>query len=502
MDAVTAAELKRLKDIKIHIERIAKDFGLAFYEQKFDIISSDRMIEMMAYGLPVNFSHWSHGRDYEILRTQFENSGGGLPLEVVYNLKPTRAYLLKTDPVALKITTMAHVYAHNDFFTNSRLFKDTWETMLTFASSARDRFLKYEATYGVEAVEKTIEHFKSIANHIDPDLARRYDDLPEDYNDEENPAKVEEPDPFRKAFPKKAKQKDIDPDPDDFVKLPEEDLLYFIIKHSPLRPFQKDIGNVLWEQARYFSPQMRTKVMNEGWAGYWHKKIMQKLLEEKLINEEEYSAYLVWDSRVFANDPRSYNPYLVGRSIWQSIEERWDKGQFCEEWDRCIDSYEKEHWDKGLGLGRKKIFEVRRAYSDRFFIEHFLTQKIVDDLKLYIYGYENGELVILEDDYEIIKKILIDMHTNFGIPYIIVSDDPLIKEKGVLVLKHVFSGLPLDEEYKNRTMEHIFALWQKTVILRSKLVGKNGPYCVTFSYSQAKGHKTEENCKSGYCRHE
>src|SRR3989338_11572956 len=247
-------------------------------------------------------------------------------------------------------------------------------------------------------------------------------------------------------------------------------MLYFLIKHSPLKSFQRDIGNVLWEQARYFSPQMRTKVMNEGWAGYWHRKIMQKLLEEKLINSEEYAAYLVWDARVFANDPRGYNPYLVGRAIWQSIEERWNKGQFGEEWEKCSDSYEKEHWDKKLNLGRQKIFEVRKAYSDRFFIEHFLTREIVDDLKLYIYGYEGDELVILEDEWEVIKKLLVDMHTNFGAPFIIVSDDPLIREK--------------------------------TVILKSKLVGKDGPYCVTFSYSQAKGHKKEENCKSGYCRHE
>lgn len=501
MDAITLAELKRLKEIKAHIERIAKEFGLTFYEQKFDIISSDRMIEMMAYGLPVNFSHWSCGRDYEILRTQFENSGGGLPLEVVYNLKPTRAYLLKTDPVALKITTMAHVYAHNDFFTNNRYFKETWETMLTLASSARDRFLKYEAAYGVDQVEKTIEHFKSIAFHIDPDLGRRYDDSQEDDTDEK-PVILEEPDPFRKAFPKKNKPKDEEPDFESALKLPEEDVLYFIIKHSPLKRFQRDIGDVIWQQARHFSPQMRTKVMNEGWAGYWHRKIMQKLLGEKLISEEEYAAYLVWDSRVFANDPRGYNPYLVGRAIWQSIEDRWNKGQFGEEWERCKDSYEIENWDKKLGQGKQKIFEVRKTYSDRFFVEHFLTREIIDDLKLYIYGYEDGELVIFEDDWEIIKKMLVDIHTNFGIPYIIVSDDPLIREKGILVLKHVFNGLPLDEEYKNRTMEHIFSLWQKTVILRSKLVGRGGPYCVTFSYSQAKGHKTEENCKSGYCRHE
>lgn len=501
MDAITSAELKRLREIKLHIERIVKEFGLNFREQKFDIISSDRMIEMMAYGLPVNFSHWSHGRDYEILRTQFENSGGGLPLEVVFNFKPTRAYLLKTDPVALKITTMAHVYAHNDFFTESCYFKDTWETMLTFASSARDRLIEYERSYGTEAVEKTIEDFKAISSHVDPDLARRYEDWSEDSDGGEKPAKVEESDPFHKAFPKKIKPKDSDADPDDQLKLPEEDMLYFIVKHAPLKPFQKDIGNVIWEQARYFSPQMRTKVMNEGWAGYWHHKIMLKLLEEKLINEEEYSAYLVWDSRVFANDPRGYNPYLVGRAIWQSIEERWDKGQFGEDWEKCVDSYNKENWDKKLGQGRQKIFEVRRAYSDRFFVEHFLTKEIIDDLKLYIYGYDNDELIIIEDDWEVIKKMLVEMHTNFGAPFIIVSDDPLIKEKGVLVLKHVFNGFPLDNEYRDKTMEHIASLWQKTVILRTKLVGRDGPHCVTFSFNQNKGHKKEEVCKSGYCRH-
>jgi stage V sporulation protein R len=197
-----------------------------------------------------------------------------------------------------------------------------------------------------------------------------------------------------------------------------------------------------------------------------------------------------------------YNPYLVGRAIWQSIEERWDKGQFGEEWERCKDAYEKKHWDKNLGLGRQKIFEVRKRYSDRFFIEHFLNKEIVDDLELYVYEQnKDGDFEPVETDPETIKKILVAMHTNFGIPYMVVDNDPLIREKGVLVLRHIFDELQLDEEYRQKTMEHIFYLWSKTILLKTKLIGKDGPYCVTFSYNPSKGHQKTENCKSGHCRH-
>ncbi len=501
MDAIVQAELKRLRDIKVHIERIANEMGLIFKEQKFDIVSVDRMLEMGAYSLLVNYSHWSFGRNYERMRTQYEQSGHGTPFEVVYNLDPRRAYILKTDPVALKITTMAHVYPHNDFYTKSVYYRDTWENVLTVASSARERFLKYEAQYGIEAVENTIEAFHSIQTHVDPDLGRRYDDAP-DEKEEGSPVFQEPVDPFRKAFPKKKQEiKKVDL-LKSLYRVPEVDIVYFLLKHAPLQKFQQDIGSVIWQIGREATPFWRTGVMNEGWAGFWHRRIMQRLLEEHLIAQEEYAAYLVWDSRVFANHPLGFNPYLIGRAIWQSIEDRWNKGKFGDEWEQCRDAYDKEHWDKKLGLGHQKLFEVREKYSDRFFIEHFLTQEIIDDLKLYIYGYDpdTNEIDVLEDDWEVIKGMLVMLYTNFGIPYMEVADDDLLRTKGILVLKHFFGGLALDEEYSKKTLEHIFFLWQRPVFLKTKSIGERGPFCVTYAYGN-KGHRKDENCKSGHCRH-
>jgi len=242
-----------------------------------------------------------------------------------------------------------------------------------------------------------------------------------------------------------------------------------------LKEWEKDVLSVIRDQSRYFMPQRRTKIINEGWAAFWHIRIMERLFREGLLEEEEHGFYNLYNSRVLATSPRMLNPYLVGLRIFEDIEDRWNKGKYGREWEECEDRAVKEAWDRGLGEGRQKIFEIRRSYSDRFFIEHFLTEDLVDELQLFLYEgrQEGGEIkyLISERDWRQVKRLLVSHLSTFDIPAITVQDGDY-KGKRELFLKHAYEGIELDPEYREKTMEHIFYLWDRPVHLETEVDGK------------------------------
>jgi len=132
-EEIMDADLKRLMEFDEKIQEIARGFGLDFFPQEFDVIPAQKMLEILAYRFPVNFSHWSFGRDYEREKTQFEY-GFGIPYEVVLNSNPSRAYLMNTNPFPVQVMVMAHVYAHNDFMKKNYHFKATRRDILPSAS--------------------------------------------------------------------------------------------------------------------------------------------------------------------------------------------------------------------------------------------------------------------------------------------------------------------------------------------------------------------------------
>ena len=163
------SELKRLSVFDDKIQEIAHELGLDFFPQEFDVIPAQKMLEILAYRFPVNFSHWSFGRDYEKEKTQYEY-GYGIPYEVVLNSNPSRAYLMNTNPFPVQVMVMAHVYAHNDFMKNNFHFKPTRRDILPSASEATIRFQNYEKRFGLEEVERVIDSGFSIELNINPDF--------------------------------------------------------------------------------------------------------------------------------------------------------------------------------------------------------------------------------------------------------------------------------------------------------------------------------------------
>ena len=467
-------DLDRLNEADKLIQEIARGFGLDFMPQEFDVVPYRKMLEIMAYRLPVNFSHWSFGRDYEVERTKYEH-GYAVPYEVVFNSEPCRAYIMETNPFAIQVMVMAHVYAHNDFMKNSRHFQLTRRDMITFASQAAERLRQYEKDYGKDAVEKLIDAGMAIQWNIDPDR----DMHPE--TEEETRDRLFG---WAKSVPPGGAFEDLLPSkdgvsPEEKKKLrkrtppePTVDLLGYIIDHSPrqMREYEKDILNIILSQAQYFMPYRRTKIMNEGWATFWHEKIMQRLFNEKFLSAEEHGYYNLYNARVKSHNQRMINPYLLGCAVFNNIEDRWNKGCYGREYDECENADMKKNWDLDLMEGRKKIFEVRRTHMDWFFIDQFLTKEVIDDLDLYVYQDRDKdtyyETVVEETEWMKVKQAMVKSLMNWGIPRILVNDGNYHGSLQ-LFLNHNFEGLPLEEEYCKKTLEHIFFLWERPVYLET-----------------------------------
>lgn len=478
------SELKRLAEFDELMQGIVRDFGLDFFPQEFDVIPAQKMLEIMAYHFPVNFSHWSFGRDYEREKTLYEH-GAGIPYEVVLNSNPSRAYLMNTNPFPVHVMVMAHVYAHNDFMKNNFHFKPTRKDILPSASEAALRFQKYEKRFGLPEVERLLDAGLSIELNVDPDFFIREESEEEQWDRLTSfPIEPEVPGPYDDLIRRKTTEPVVRDHSHRRTPLePQRDILLYIMSHSPkpLEEWEKDILSVLRDQSRYFMPQRRTKIMNEGWATFWHMRIMDRLFKEGLLKGEEHGFYNFYNARVLAANSRTINPYLVGLKIFEDIQERWNKGRFGRDWEECEDPQRRETWDLGTGKGREKIFEVRKSYSDRFFIEQFLTEKLVEDLNLYLYEGQakQGEInyVITDRDWRRIKTLLVSQLSTFGIPVIMVWDGDF-KGRRELYLKHAYDGIELDQEYRERTMENIYYLWDRPIHLETMVDEK--PVIYTF----------------------
>jgi stage V sporulation protein R len=210
----------------------------------------------------------------------------------------------------------------------------------------------------------------------------------------------------------------------------------------------------------YFAPQGQTKILNEGWASYWHSK----LLTEKCLKDSELIDYADHHSGTMSTGPGRINPYKIGLELLRNIKERWDKGQFGKEYDECDDLYKKKNWDLQLGKGQEKIFEVRRLYNDVTFIDEFLTREFCEEQKLFSYRYNPSTdyFEIESRDFKNIKEKLLFSLTNFGSPFIYATDGNY-KNRGELYLVHRHEGIDLKIPWANDTLQNLFTIWTRPV---------------------------------------
>ncbi len=247
---------------------------------------------------------------------------------------------------------------------------------------------------------------------------------------------------------------------------PTRDVLLYLLQHARLEDWQMDCLSIVREEAYYFAPQGMTKVMNEGWASYWHSTLMTK----HFVEAKEIIDYADHHSGTVHMPPGNFNPYKIGLELFRDIEDRWNKGRFGKAYEESDNLGEKKSWDKGLGLGREKIFEVRRMYNDVNFIDEFMTAEFIEKHKFYQYGRDphTGQLRIITRDPQRIKQTMLYHLTNHGRPFIYVVDGDYCG-RGELYLAHKHNGLDLEIKFAVETLKNIYKIWQHPVHLQARI---------------------------------
>lgn len=464
--------------------RVASELGLDFFETVFEIITYEEMNQVAAYGgFPVRYPHWRFGMEFEHLSKSYEY-GLSKIYELVINTDPCYAYLLEGNAQIEQKLVMAHVYGHCDFFKNNQWFSKTNRKMMDAMANHATRVRRYMDRYGVDVVEDFIDKCLSLENLIDRYSPYRDDGL------KRATARVEEEEGPRASDFKLKVHKDYMHDyinPPEFLRAqeeklrereqskarfplePERDILKFLLHFAPLQNWQQDVLSIVRDEAYYFAPQGMTKIMNEGWASYWHSKIMT----EKAMSDSEVVDFADRHSGTMAMSPTSFNPYKVGIELFRDIKDRWDKGRFGKDWEECDDLVERRKWDKKLGLGTRKIFEIRRNYNDVTFIDEYLTEDFCVRNRLFVYKFNkrSGKFEVDTRDFPLIKKQLLFMLTNFGQPIIRVQDGNF-ENRGELLIEHLFEGVEMQPDYMRETMKNLQAIWSRPVNLYTVLDGE------------------------------
>jgi len=465
---------KELEAIKEQIREYAAGYGLDFYETIFEMLEFDALNEVASYGgFPTRYPHWRFGMQYEELSKGYE-FGLQKIYELVINNDPCYAYLMTSNNLVDQKLVMAHVYGHCDFFKNNLWFSKTNRKMMDEMANHAVIIRRFCEQCGEEAVEDFIEVCLSLENLIDPHLPfiKRTNGDGGSPEDEARPIKFKSKS-YMDAYINPAnfleEQKQLIEEQRRAAKRkipaePTSDILQFLIDYAPLDPWQQDVLTIIREEAYYFTPQGQTKIMNEGWATYWHSKMMT----EKILSDSELIDYADHHSGTLMTAHGRLNPYKLGVELFRDIEDRWNKGKFGKEYDECDDLVEKRRWNKDLGLGRQKIFEVRKMYNDLMFIDAFLTPDFCREHKLFAFDYnDRSDMYEISDrDFKIIKEKLLFSLTNFGQPYITV-EDANYGNRGELYMVHRHEGIDLKIDEAQDTLVNIHKIWSRPVHLET-----------------------------------
>ncbi|MFN7975264.1 MAG: SpoVR family protein [Acidobacteriota bacterium] len=478
------AELAALQK---EIEGYARGYGLDFFETVFEVVDYKRMNEVASYGgFATRYPHWTFGMEYDGLSKGY-SYGLQKIYELVINNRPTYAYLLESNGLVDQKMVMAHVFGHGDFFKNNVWFDKTNRNMLDVMANHGTRVRRYIEKHGLDNVENFLDRCLSLENLIDhhqPFIPKRSapartgdarlanrraedDDEPltvkklrsKSYMDSFiNPAEYLERQ-RQKMEEDRRKTKNIPAEP-------QKDVLLFLAEHAPLERWERDVLTMARDEAIYFAPQRQTKIMNEGWASYWHSKIMTT----KALRDSELIDFADHHAATMGTRPGSLNPYKLGIELFRDIEDRWNRGRFGKAYDDCDSLEEKRSWDKALGLGREKIFEVRKLYSDITFIDEFLTPEFVRAQKLFTYAWnkQSSQYEIADREFRKVKEKLLQQLTNLGQPFVYVVDANH-NNRGELYLFHRHDGVDLDVDHARETLKNVQALWRRPVLIESRI---------------------------------
>jgi len=468
---MTDKEQAKIEEIIDVIDRKAKELGLTYCDTEFLITDEDQMDQISSYVLPVRFNHWSFGKRYQEIKTMRKHGLGGYLYECVINTEPAYGFLRDANNLTEMKLVIAHVFGHVDFFCNNAMYARTNKKMGTECAMNASKIAEYSFKYGEENVERWLDACLAVAFQCDLSLNQELN--PNWLRDRELGSDEEEVPPhgveiggeFNYLFESENKrrvdrwrEKEKMPSP-----IMEPDLLLFLMhnRFADLEPWQRDVMSIVREEARYFIPNIQTKIMNEGWATYWHKKIIETLDEETgFLSEDDddwFTYYAATNARVLSPSAvGGLNPYFVGYAMWNRVYDRWENPS------------EKDREDLGLpgGEGNQKMFEVRATMTDVDFIRNFIDEEVIEELDLFVFQKLDTDWMITGTNAEAVKDVLAKQLIDAGLPPIYVIDDDY-EDKRQLFLAHDYEGKRLNEEYARRTLGYISRLWKRPVILKT-----------------------------------
>lgn len=383
---------------------MALEHGLDFFPMHYELCPPQVVYSIGAYGMPTRFAHWSFGKAYQRMKSEYD-FGLSKIYELVINSNPCYAFLLDSNTLLQNKLIVAHVLGHSDFFKNNAMFGGTDRNMVERMSIFAERISEFEHAYGTEEVELYLDAGLAVQEHVDPHMRFGHG----------------------KGFA----------EPDGGTK----DVIGFIAgKSRHLLDWQREILYMLRAEMLYFWPQLETKILNEGWASYWHLKLIRELE----LSDSEVIEFAKMNAGVIQPSPGRINPYYLGVKMLNHIENK---------------------------EGIEALFEIRGIESDVSFIRNYLNKQLVEELDLFLFQKDQKYYKVTQKDVKEVKDSLIVSRTNGGFPYLTVKDDDF-GGKGELLLVHRFEGLELDKRYVERTLPLVHKLWGRSVHLETTVQNK------------------------------
>jgi stage V sporulation protein R len=434
------------------IEKLELDNGIDYHPVDFELVPNTFMMEVAVYGLPVRMPHWSFGVRY-IYKYVQHRMGSSRIFEVVFPGNPNRAYLVTANALAENTLVTAHVLGHADFSKNNSLFSrmsaQVGESIVDQAAERAHAIEEAIAEHGQQRVEEVLDAALALEQHIDVDqplqrppypkytrhkpharrtgFAERFAALPG-----EEPVENDSKEPQRARIPPH----------------PESDLLWFIARYSPeLEDWERDIFLAVREESFYFYPVFACQIMNEGWASYWHARLLR---EADFLPNQIYLDAIKSHSdvvRPYAGEDGvslSVNPYHVGFAMWERIVR-----------------------DQGLDAALR----IRTEEDDFSFVRNYLDEELADELQLFGFTHRrtrsgDEHIKVEERDINMLREHLIAPKFNFSAPRVQAVE---IGVDGSLTLahEHATDGRGLDLERARRVLDYVHKVWRRPVRLRT-----------------------------------
>jgi stage V sporulation protein R len=472
------------------IRATARRFGLDTYPNQLEIITAEQMMDAYSsVGMPVNYRHWSYGKEFISTEKNYKRGHMGLAYEIVINSNPCISYLMEENTMAMQALVIAHAaYGHNSFFKGNYLFR-MWtdaSSIIDYLVYAKNYVTQCEEKHGLDTVEEFLDSCHALANHgVDryrrPTRKTLAQELAE-RRDREAYAQRQVNDLWR-TLPRSAEKESAAEESRRFPDEPQENLLYFIEKNAPLlEPWQREIVRIVRKVAQYFYPQRQTQVMNEGWATFWHHRLLNTMYDDGYLTDGVMIEWLKSHTNVVYQPPvghRAYsgiNPYALGFAMFTDIQ------RICEH-----PTAEDREWFPGLAgtPWLPALDHAMRNFKDESFIGQYLSPKLMRELRLFAIRDDEKdselEVAAIHDDagYRNVRELL-------SRQYDLGSREPNIQVWNVnlrgdrsLTLRHFqHNDRPLHDSAAE-VLKHVARLWGFGVQLESA----NGQGQVTRSFS-------------------